>query len=82
MWSSWPECPPYGGVYDEQVPHLTITETAPPEQIAAARRALRRRGVAGRVVVGPGVRPGPPQDVTGRLTELAGAVLILVLVCR
>jgi 2'-5' RNA ligase len=40
MWSSWPECPPYGGVYDEHVPHLTITETAPPEQIAAARRAL------------------------------------------
>jgi 2'-5' RNA ligase superfamily len=37
----WPDHPPYGGVHDEVIPHLTITESddAPLEAIAAAAQA-------------------------------------------
>ncbi len=28
VWERWPECPPYGGVHDVVIPHLTIA-TAP-----------------------------------------------------
>ncbi|HEY5878008.1 MAG TPA: 2'-5' RNA ligase family protein [Nakamurella sp.] len=38
----WPQCPPYEGAFDEVIPHLTVTETAPPEQVSAARRAIAR----------------------------------------
>jgi 2'-5' RNA ligase len=27
VWRRWPECPPYGGAFDEVIPHLTISET-------------------------------------------------------
>ena len=27
VWERWPECPPYGGVHDIVVPHLTIAST-------------------------------------------------------
>lgn len=36
----WPQCPPYSGAFADVVPHLTITETAPPEQVSAARWAV------------------------------------------
>jgi 2'-5' RNA ligase len=26
VWAAFPECPPYGGVFDEIVPHLTVGE--------------------------------------------------------
>ncbi len=37
----WPAYPPYGGVHDEVIPHLTITESdeAPLEKIEAAAMA-------------------------------------------
>ena len=28
VWRSWPECPPYGGVHAEIIPHLTLAKTA------------------------------------------------------
>lgn len=40
LWARWPECPPYEGAHDDCVPHLTVTETAPPQQVSAARRAI------------------------------------------
>ncbi len=36
----WPELPPYGGAYDEVVPHLTVAEGAEPPGLA---EALERR---------------------------------------
>jgi hypothetical protein len=24
LWGEWPECPPYGGAFDDVVPHLTV----------------------------------------------------------
>jgi hypothetical protein len=27
VWQRWPERPPYGGAFDEVIPHLTISET-------------------------------------------------------
>ncbi len=36
----WPGYRPYGGAYADLVPHLTITETAAPDQVRAARRAV------------------------------------------
>jgi 2'-5' RNA ligase len=28
VWQRWPECPPYEGIHDEVIPHLTISDTA------------------------------------------------------
>lgn len=36
----WPQCPPYAGAVDDPIPHLTVTETAPPDQVEAAQRAI------------------------------------------
>lgn len=36
----WPEAPPYGGVYADPIPHLTVTEIALPDDKAAARAAI------------------------------------------
>jgi hypothetical protein len=36
----WPDCPPYGGAYDEVIPHLTVCEGAPEDVCAAASSAL------------------------------------------
>lgn len=36
----WPQCPPYGGAFDDPTPHLTITETAADTDLDAARRAI------------------------------------------
>lgn len=33
----WPDCPPYGGVFDEVVPHLTVVDTPDPALRARAR---------------------------------------------
>jgi len=34
----WPEAPPYGGVFDEVVPHLTVAHDVPETVLAAAER--------------------------------------------
>jgi 2'-5' RNA ligase len=36
----WPEAPPYGGAYPDPIPHLTITEVAPPDSKLAARASI------------------------------------------
>lgn len=32
LWRQWPECPPFGGAYDDVVPHLTVALDPSPEQ--------------------------------------------------
>jgi hypothetical protein len=29
VWQRWPECPPYEGMHDEVIPHLTLSDAAP-----------------------------------------------------
>ena len=36
----WPEAQPYGGVFDEVTPHLTVAEAAPPDEVERMRRGL------------------------------------------
>jgi 2'-5' RNA ligase len=43
LWSEWPECPPFGGAYDEIVPHLTVAVDPTPAQRAAIRTDLAGR---------------------------------------
>jgi 2'-5' RNA ligase len=38
--AEFPDYPPYGGAHDEVIPHLTIVESAQPDWLAAAERAL------------------------------------------
>jgi hypothetical protein len=40
MATRWPEAPPYGGAYDEVIPHLTVAHTEDPTTIAAVRREI------------------------------------------
>ena len=41
LWSRWPQFPPYGGAYDEVVPHLTVaTGRQPPDVIERLQRLL------------------------------------------
>jgi 2'-5' RNA ligase len=41
LWSRWPQFPPYGGAYDDVIPHLTVaTGRQPPEIIERLRRML------------------------------------------
>ncbi len=39
----FPEFPPYGGAFDEVLPHLTVLEDAPIEQMKDAERRIRRK---------------------------------------
>jgi 2'-5' RNA ligase len=39
----FPEHPPYGGAYDENVPHLTVGEGVRPARMRRAARRLERR---------------------------------------
>jgi 2'-5' RNA ligase len=36
----WPETPPYGGVYDRVIPHLTVAHTADTSTVADIRRKI------------------------------------------
>jgi 2'-5' RNA ligase len=36
----WPECPPYGGAFEQVIPHLTVVEGPEPEGLAARIGAL------------------------------------------
>jgi hypothetical protein len=29
VWQRWPECPPYEGMHDEVIPHLTVSDSGP-----------------------------------------------------
>ncbi len=39
----WPECPPYGGVHDVVIPHLTIGDLLEEDGAVQLMRVLRRR---------------------------------------
>jgi hypothetical protein len=38
----WPQCPPYAGRFAEVVPHLTIGDGAPPDELRIAERQVSR----------------------------------------
>jgi 2'-5' RNA ligase len=41
LWSRWPQFPPYGGAYDDVIPHLTVaTGRQPPDVIERLQRLL------------------------------------------
>jgi 2'-5' RNA ligase len=41
LWSRWPQFPPYGGVYDDVIPHLTVaTGRQPPDFIERLQHLL------------------------------------------
>jgi 2'-5' RNA ligase len=41
VWARFPETPPYGGEFDDVVPHLTVTDGRPPAVMDAAEARLR-----------------------------------------
>jgi len=43
LWGEWAECPPFGGAYDEIVPHLTVAMDPSPAQREAIRTSLTGR---------------------------------------
>jgi hypothetical protein len=43
LWSRFPDCPPYGGAYDDVVPHLTVGHSVESGRLRPAARALSRR---------------------------------------
>ncbi len=40
LFATFPDCPPYGGMYPDVVPHLTVAQTAGGEAHAALRLAI------------------------------------------
>ncbi len=45
LWAAFPDCPPYGGQFEEVIPHLTIGEGAPFRQLLDAEEDVRSHGV-------------------------------------
>jgi hypothetical protein len=43
LWDEWPECPPYGGAFNDIAPHLTVAIDPPPAERAAIEAALGPR---------------------------------------
>ncbi len=43
LWAEWPECPPYGGAYDDIAPRLTVALDPAPADRAAIEAALGPR---------------------------------------
>jgi hypothetical protein len=43
VWSEFPECAPYGGAFDDAVPHLTVGHDADHETLSAADQAVSAR---------------------------------------
>lgn len=41
MTAAFPECPPYGGAFDDVVPHVTIGDGVGPERLRAALETIR-----------------------------------------
>ena len=40
LWDEWPECPPFGGAFDDIAPHLVVAVDPPPADRAAIDAAL------------------------------------------
>jgi len=43
LWDEWPECPPFGGAFDDVAPHVAVAVDPSGEQRAAIRTALAPR---------------------------------------
>ena len=43
LWDEWPECPPYGGAFDDIAPHVTVAVDPPARERAAIEGALASR---------------------------------------
>jgi hypothetical protein len=41
VWARFPDFPPFGGQFDDVVPHLTVTDRQPPAVMAAADEQVR-----------------------------------------
>lgn len=50
VWHRFPECPPYGGVHPDVVPHLTVGSTRLGELAALRRAAEFGLGISHRAV--------------------------------
>ncbi len=40
LWDEWPECPPYGGAFDDVAPHVTVAVDPPAGEREAIEAAL------------------------------------------
>jgi hypothetical protein len=40
LWDEWPECPPYGGAFDDIAPHVTVAIDPPASEREAIEAAL------------------------------------------
>jgi 2'-5' RNA ligase len=40
VWSRFPDCPPYGGIHDDIIPHLTIGQNGRPEDMRFAAQVV------------------------------------------
>lgn len=43
LWDEWPECPPFGGAFDDVAPHVVVAVDPSTSDRAAIERALRPR---------------------------------------
>jgi len=43
IWAQYPHRPPYGGVFDDVIPHLTVAQVADPEVLDAVEASLAPR---------------------------------------
>ena len=43
LWDEWPECPPYGGAFDDIAPHVTVAIDPPAGEREAIEAALSPR---------------------------------------
>jgi hypothetical protein len=43
LWDEWPECPPFGGAYDDVAPHVVVAIDPPAADRAAIKATLTPR---------------------------------------
>jgi 2'-5' RNA ligase len=72
---AYPACPPYGGVYEDVVPHLTIGQAGDPAPLRAAAEAVRPllpiATTAADVILMTGPRPGRSSGSPGQWRHVA-----------
>ena len=72
---AYPSCSPYGGAYEDVVPHLTIGQRGDPAELRAAAEAVRPllpiSTEATEVTLMAGPKPGRPPGSPGRWDTVA-----------
>jgi 2'-5' RNA ligase len=72
---AYPSCPPYGGIHQDVVPHLTIGDRADPAEMRAAAEAVRpllpiaTEAIELTLMAGP--KPGRPPGSPGHWRRVA-----------